>query len=41
MTGWAQQVDGHLDQARTLLERALDLDPDNDAALLLRNIPSE
>ena len=42
MTGWAQQVDGHLDQARRLLERALDLDPDNDdAVLLLHNIAVE
>ncbi len=36
MTGWAHQVDGDLDLARTLLQRALDLDPDNeDAALIL------
>lgn len=42
MTGWAQQVDGDLDQATRLLERALDLDPDNDdAALLLHNIASK
>lgn len=41
MTGWAQQVDGHLDEARGLLQRALDLDRDNaDAALLLNNTPS-
>ena len=32
MTGWAHQVDGQLDQARNLLRRALDLDPDNDEA---------
>jgi CubicO group peptidase (beta-lactamase class C family) len=37
MTGWAHQVDGQLDLARTLLRRALDLDPENhDAALILR-----
>ena len=41
MTGWAQQVDGHLDEAKRLLRRALDLDPDNDdAALLLSNVAS-
>ncbi|GAA2145470.1 hypothetical protein GCM10009844_20200 [Nocardioides koreensis] len=41
MTGWAHQVDGHLDLARRLLRRALDLDPENDeAALILRNLPS-
>jgi Tfp pilus assembly protein PilF len=40
MTGWAQQVDGDLDPARSLLHRALDLDPDNeDAALILGNLP--
>ena len=32
MTGWAHQVDGQLDQARNLLHRALDLDPENDEA---------
>ncbi len=41
MTGWAHQVDGHLDLARNLLRRALDLDPENDdAALIMSNLPS-
>jgi hypothetical protein len=41
MTGWARQVDGHLDLARSLLRRALDLDPENDdAALIMSNLPS-
>jgi len=41
MTGWAHQVDGQLDQARSLLERAIDLDPQNDdAAVILSNLPS-
>jgi CubicO group peptidase (beta-lactamase class C family) len=41
MTGWAEQVDGHLDQARSLLRRAIDLDPENDdAALIMSNLPS-
>jgi len=41
MTGWANQVDGRLDLARTLLRRALDLDPENEeAALLLSNLAS-
>lgn len=41
MTGWAHQVDGQLDLARSLLRRALDLDPENDdAALILSNLPS-
>jgi hypothetical protein len=41
MTGWAHQVDGHPDQARSLLRRALDLDPENsDAALIISNLPS-
>ena len=41
MTGWAHQVDGRLDQARSLLRRALDLDPENDeAAHILGNLPS-
>ena len=41
MTGWAHQVDGRLDLARSLLQRALDLDPENDdAALILGNLPS-
>jgi hypothetical protein len=36
MTGWAHQVDGDPDLARSLLRRALDLDPeDADAALIL------
>ena len=39
MTGWAHQVDGHLDLARSLLRRALDLDPENDdAALILTDV---
>ena len=42
MTGWAHQVDGHPDLARSLLRRALDLDPDNeDAALILSSLPPE
>jgi Beta-lactamase len=41
MTGWAHQVDGELDLARSLLQRALDLDPENDdAALIMSNLPS-
>jgi Beta-lactamase len=41
MTGWAYQVDGHLDMARSLLRRALDLDPENhDAALIMSSLPS-
>jgi Tfp pilus assembly protein PilF len=41
MTGWAHQVDGNLDLARSLLRRALDLDPENDdAALLIGTLPS-
>ena len=41
MIGWAHQVDGDLEQARTLLQRALDLDPGNDdAALILDDLPS-
>ena len=41
MTGWAHQVDGRLDLARTGLRRALDLDPDNDeAALIMGNLAS-
>jgi CubicO group peptidase (beta-lactamase class C family) len=41
MTGWAHQVDGQLDLARSLLRRALDLDPANDdAALIMSNLPS-
>lgn len=41
MTGWAHQVDGHVDEARSLLRRALDLDPANDeAALILASLPS-
>jgi Flp pilus assembly protein TadD len=41
MTGWAHQVDGDPDLARTLLRRALDLDPENeDAALIMSGLPS-
>ncbi len=41
MTGWAYQVDGRPDEARGLLQRALDLDPENDdAALILSNLPT-
>ena len=41
MTGWAHQVDGHPDLARSLLQRALDLDPENDdAALIMSSLPS-
>jgi len=41
MTGWAHQVDGHVDLARSLLRRAVDLDPENDeAVLMLSNLPS-
>jgi CubicO group peptidase (beta-lactamase class C family) len=41
MTGWAHQVDGELDLARSRLRRALDLDPENDdAALLMSGLPS-
>jgi CubicO group peptidase (beta-lactamase class C family) len=41
MTGWAHQVDGHLDLARGLLRRALDLDPDNhEAAQIMSSLPS-
>ena len=40
MTGWAHQVDGQLAQARELLHRALELDPDNDeAATLMDDLP--
>jgi hypothetical protein len=40
MTGWAHQVDGRPDLARSLLGRAIDLDPDNDeAALIMANLP--
>jgi len=40
MTGWAHQVDGRPDLARSLLRRALELDPDNDdAALIIGNLP--
>ena len=40
MTGWAHQVDGHPDLARSLLRRALDLDPENeDAALIMSSLP--
>jgi hypothetical protein len=41
MTGWAHQVEGHLDLARSLLRRALDLDPENhEAALIMSSLPS-
>jgi CubicO group peptidase (beta-lactamase class C family) len=41
MTGWAHQVDGNLDLARSLLRRALDLDPDNhEAELIMTSLPS-
>ena len=41
MTGWAHQVDGQPDLARSLLRRALDLDPENeDAALIMSSLPS-
>ena len=40
MTGWAHQVDGNPDLARSLLRRALDLDPENDdAALIMSSLP--
>jgi CubicO group peptidase (beta-lactamase class C family) len=40
MTGWAHQVDGHLDLARSLLRRALELDPeDHEAALIMSSLP--
>ena len=39
-TGWAHQVDGELDLARSVLRRALDLDPENDdAAQLMSSLP--
>ncbi|HET9946109.1 MAG TPA: serine hydrolase [Actinomycetes bacterium] len=42
MTGWAHRVDGHHDEARSLLRRALDLDPENeDAVLIMSNLPPE
>jgi CubicO group peptidase (beta-lactamase class C family) len=42
MTGWAHQVDGQPDLARSLLRHALELDPENnDAALIMSTIPSE
>jgi hypothetical protein len=41
MNGWAHQADGDLDLARGLLQRALDLDPENeDAALIMSGLPS-
>jgi hypothetical protein len=41
MTGWAHQVDGQPDLARSRLQRALDLDPENhDAALIMNGLPS-
>ena len=40
MTGWAHQVDGEPDLARSLLRRALDLDPENDeAAQIMSGLP--
>ena len=40
MTGWAHHMDGDPDLARSLLRRALDLDPDNaDAALIMSGLP--
>jgi CubicO group peptidase (beta-lactamase class C family) len=41
MTGWAHQVDGHPDLARTRMQRALDLDPDNyEAEQIMSNLPT-
>ncbi len=41
MTGWAHQVDGDPELARSHLGRALDLDPENDdAALIMSSLPS-
>jgi CubicO group peptidase (beta-lactamase class C family) len=41
MAGWAHQVDGDPEGARPLLQRALELDPENeDAALILSGLPS-
>ncbi|WP_165553662.1 serine hydrolase domain-containing protein [Kribbella capetownensis] len=41
MTGWAHQLDGQLDLARSALRRAVDLDPGNDdAAQLMSGLPS-
>jgi CubicO group peptidase (beta-lactamase class C family) len=41
MTGWAHQVDGDLDLARSRLRRAVALDPENDeAAQILSGLPS-
>jgi hypothetical protein len=41
MTGWAHQVDGDRDLARSLLRRALDLDPENhDAVQILISLSS-
>ena len=40
MTGWAHQVDGHLDHARTRLQHALDLNPENhEAAQIISSLP--
>lgn len=40
MTGWAHQVDGEPGPARDRLERALELDPENEeAAQILRDLP--
>ncbi len=42
MTGWAHQIDGELDLARSVLQRALDLDPENDdAAEIMGSLPPE
>jgi CubicO group peptidase (beta-lactamase class C family) len=41
MNGWAHQADGDPDRARSLLQRALDLDPENeDATLIMSGLPS-
>ncbi|WP_165547215.1 serine hydrolase [Kribbella sindirgiensis] len=40
MTGWAHQLDGQHDLARSALQRAIDLNPDNDDATeLLSQVP--
>ncbi len=42
MTGWAHQVDGDVDEARRVLQHALDLDPHNeDAALIAGNLSAQ
>ena len=41
MSGWAHHIDGDPDLARPLLQRALELDPENeDAALIMSGLPS-